>query len=473
MRSEMRAAPRQSPPIESFPVSSMSEQVEPRTLDARSRVHRHIAKQVRRFPDLLITGVDTRGLDSRDAAFARALDQTVIRRWLTLQRIASSQLTRPWETLEDPVKAALLLGTAQILFMDHVPNHAAINETVQRVRNETHNAASGLVNAVLRAVSRLLKGVLDAGDPAPAQCLQRRDLVPLADGRALILDGDVFSDDEVQRLVEQTSHGKDLVLHWIGAHGFERTRQLCLHDLVIPPITITASNPDSIQGESLTPHRKPGFYTWRGAPGELGTFLKNHPEARVQDPGNAEPVAMTAGLAANLIVDYCAGRGTKTKQLAEVHPEARIIASDIEPFRQASLAETFSEHSQVEVVEHGDFAEAIGRTNLLLLDVPCTNTGVLPRRPEAKYRFSKESLASLARIQRAIVRETEPLLAPSGAVVFATCSLEPAENERQVAELARKHGLSVQSSIQRFPEGLPGDDPSLIHDGSFHAILTR
>lgn len=444
-----------------------------RTLDARSRLQNHISRQVRRFPDLDITGVDTRGLEPRDAAFARALQQTVIRRWLTLEHIAASQVTRPWENLEAPVKAALLLGSAQILFMDHVPVHAAINETVNRVRDEVPSGAVGLVNAVLRAVSRLVKGALDANDPARTDCLQRRDLVPLSDGRTLILGAEIFDEDEVLRLIQQTSHGKQLVEHWIGSHGFERTRQLCLHDLVIPPITITTQNPDEFKDEPVKPHQKPGFYVWAGEPGKLSEFLSNHPDARVQDPGNAEPVARTAELTSDLIVDYCAGRGTKTRQLSEVHPDSQIIASDIDPVRNASLASTFAQSSQVEVVEHGSFADAIGRTNLLLLDVPCTNTGVLPRRPEAKYRFSSDSLKSLAKIQRAIVRETAPLLAPSGAVVFATCSLEPAENQRQVEELARKHGLKIQSSVQCFPEGLPGDDPTTIHDGSFHAILTR
>ena len=108
-----------------------------------------------------------------------------------------------------------------------------------------------------------------------------------------------------------------------------------------------------------------------------------------------------------------------------------------------------------------------------MLDVPCTNTGVLPRRPEAKYRFSTESLESLARMQRKIFRETEPLLAPDGAVLFSTCSLEPRENRRQVEALARKFEMTVRSESQRFPAGMPGDPPTSIHDGSFLAVLQR
>ena len=451
----------------------MSESTDTHTLDARMRIQRHLARQVRRFPNLAIKSVDTRGLEPRDAAFARALELAIVRRWLTLQCIVSSQLTRPWETLQEPVRAALLIGAAQIIFMDNVPAHAAINETINRVRHEVPAGATGLINAVLRAVSRLPKDVLEADDPAVMDCLKRRDLVPLSDGRALQLEHDVFDEDEVRRLSQTTSHGEELLEHWISAHGFQRTRELCLHDLVIPPITLATNNARVDTNAPLTPHRIEGFHTWHGAPGELSTFLANSPEMWVQDPGNAEPVASTRGMAAGKIIDYCAGRGTKTRQLAQCHPEAHILAADIDDGRHAALEESFQGHPRVQVVPHGDFAETIGRTNLLVLDVPCTNTGVIPRRPEAKYRFSTESLASLAQLQRKIVRETELLLAPSGAVLFSTCSLEPAENQRQVDELARKHGLKVISSIQRFPEGLPGGEPSDYQDGSFHAILTR
>ena len=379
---------------------------------ARGRVHAHVHRQLRRFPDLDIGGVDTRDLEPRDAHFAKALEHAVVRRWITLEAIAASQVNRPWETLDAHVQAALMIGTAQILFMDNVPVHAAINESVNVVRSHIHVGATGLVNAVLRSISRLHTGTLEPGHPDAQQSLDHRNLVPMSDGSALVLAQDVFDQDPVIRLVEQTSHGEDLVIHWISAHGLARTQELCLHDLVVPSITLTASDPDSIRNGPVEPHSREGFFVWKGVPGELGVFLAAHPGSRVQDPASAEPIAATSVLSPKLIVDYCAGRGTKTHQLAEIHPEARIIASDIDHGRRHSLREAFAHHPRVDVVEHGDFRDAIGKTDLLLLDVPCTNTGVLPRRPEAKYRFGTDSLKSLAQLQRTIVRETQPLLAP-------------------------------------------------------------
>lgn len=439
------------------------------TRDARTRLHRWITRQVRRFPDLELTRVDVRGLEPRDQAFARALEQTVVRRWLTIEAIAESRLSRPWASLDPPVRAALLLGTAQILFMDSVPTHAAINETVSRLREDMHLGAAGLANAVLRAVARLVGDTLDVHEDTS----DRRDTIPLADGRTLVLAEDVFSADDVERLSQRTSHGEALIVHWIAAHGFEKTRFLAHHGLVVPPITITGLDSDAANESDLAPHNEEGFYLWRGKSGTLGAFLEANPGARVQDPASAMPVAQTANLSAEVVLDYCAGRGTKTLQLATAHPTARVVAADIDPVRHAALQEACSGHSTIDVVEHGAFKDLMGATDLLFLDVPCTNTGVLSRRPEAKYRFCIDSMKSLAGLQRRILRETLPLLSPTGSIVFSTCSVEPGENERQVTIAASKYDLTLQSTHQTFPAGLPGDPPQTIHDGGFYAVLSR
>ena len=114
-----------------------------------------------------------------------------------------------------------------------------------------------------------------------------------------------------------------------------------------------------------------------------------------------------------------------------------------------------------------------GRTDLLVLDVPCSNTGVLARRAEARYRFDPESLKSIARLQKGIVRETEPLLAEEGSILFATCSLEPVENRKVAHWIGHHFGLELVREHQTFPSGRPGDRPTGVHDGSFHALLSR
>ncbi len=433
-------------------------------------------KLVQRFPELPLGSVDTRGLEPRDVAFARALESAVLERWITLETIICSQLDRGWPTLQPAVRAALLTGAAEILLLDGVPDHAAINETVERVRRNLHQAVAGLVNAVLRKIAALRLETLAADDPEAAELRTARNGLPLADGRVIRLAEPVFAEEEVARLGEQTSHGDDLVIHWIAAHGFAMTRELCLHDLVRPPICVTAKDPETLRAGAvedgpLSAHDRAGFYVLDPNRANVRSFLAEHPGSRIQDPASAEPVAGAAGLQPSVILDYCAGRGTKTKQLADMFPDARILATEVDPLRFTDLERAFEGHPTVEVVRPEALKDVIGRVDLLALDVPCTNTGVLPRRPEAKYRFSRESLASIATLQRKIVRETKPFLAPGGAILFSTCSLEPTENRRMVAWMERRFGLESKHASQRFPVGRPGDPLTAIHDGSFHAVL--
>lgn len=446
--------------------------------DARDRVHARLMRIARKYPDLPIGSVDISGLAPRDAAFAKALEQAVLQRWNTLHAIAASRVDRDWRILQGSIRTALLAGTAELLFMDTVPDHAAINETVTRVRRHVHQGAAGLVNAVLRKVASLRGETLPADHPDARNFHEHRDLVPLADGRAIRLTEPVFDADEVVRLAQQTSHGEPLVIHWIAAHGLAKARELCHHDLVRPPVCVTATDPATLEPFAtpegpLTPHDRVGFFVVDTEKLDLGGFLREDPTRRVQDPASAEPVAATSGLRPRLIVDYCAGRGTKTRQLAETHPDAEILATDVDRARWEDLRRVFAGHPRVRVVTPDGLGEVIGRTDLLVLDVPCSNTGVLPRRPEARYRFDPGTLKSIASLQREIVRETEPFLAPGGAILFATCSLEPLENRRMAAWIGRRFGMTLRNESQRFPAGVPGDPPTSIHDGSYHAVLVR
>jgi 16S rRNA (cytosine967-C5)-methyltransferase len=207
----------------------------------------------------------------------------------------------------------------------------------------------------------------------------------------------------------------------------------------------------------------------------LAALLREFRGARVQDPAAAAPVQATAALSPPpvIIIDACAGRGTKTSQLAALHPQAQIVATDIDPARLEVLSRTFAGHPRVAVVKPGDLAPFIGRADLLLLDVPCTNTGVLARRLEAKYRFTRQALARLVERQRQIAADHLALLKPDGRVLYATCSLEPAENEQQAQWLTRWHPMMVEARGFTQPAGLPGEAPSRYHDGGFFALLRR
>jgi 16S rRNA (cytosine967-C5)-methyltransferase len=433
----------------------------------RHVVASRIAERARQFPQLYPQRLRTAGLVGRDAALAHAIDQAVARRWLTLAAVLQSQLSRPWDRLQPVVQSALLVGAAQLLLLERLPDHAVINESVAWAKRKSP-AAAGIVNAVLRRVADLRGERIEGGDRPLS--FSRCDL-PLNDGRVLRLDAPVFDEDPLSRLGQQTSHPPGLLSRWAERDGPDEAARLACHDLVHPPIIVTGA--PAGPGTGLDDHDEPGFAVFDGGTADLETVLARHPGARVQDPASAAAVAATAELAPDLIVEVCAGRGTKTRQLAQVHPRARIVASDASPHRLAGLREAFGGDDRVLVVEPDGLLEYAGRADLVVVDPPCSNTAVLARRVEAKYRFGPTTLRQLEELQRQITADALRLLTGSGTLLYSTCSLEPEENERQVEWVQRWHGLQPDRPIRRPPQGQPGDPPGRYRDGCFFGLLRR
>jgi 16S rRNA (cytosine967-C5)-methyltransferase len=273
--------------------------------------------------------------------------------------------------------------------------------------------------------------------------------------------------------MEVGSVGRELFLHWIAAHGFQGAMRLAEHGLVDPPTLVTDLPSVLAADPRFLPHDQPGWFAFTGDHPELLALLAAHPGLRVQDPTSGDPVVAAAGLDPRLVIDFCAGRGTKTVQLARTFPNARIVASDPDLRRRQDLAAAATRHPNIEVIGPEAFPGHFQAADLVLLDVPCSNTGVLPRRPEASYRFSGPRLERLVAKQREIVAAAMPLLKPGGHVLYATCSLEPAENGRQADAIRQRFRLESRGERQRFPAGTPGDPPSRYADGGFWCLLRR
>ncbi|MFM9144779.1 MAG: transcription antitermination factor NusB [Phycisphaerales bacterium] len=429
-----------------------------------------------RFPDLEFGEHGPPGLDARYAALARAIEHAAAQRWLTLAALARACIDRRWENVDHRIKAAVLGAAAQLFLFGNQADHAVVDDTVEWTKARGHRGAPGFVNAVLRRMVSLRGGIEDGDAADPARGRGRDDVLPLADGRVLRLTRGVFGRDEVQRTCEQLSVGEELFLHWINAVGRERAFARALHCLRPAPLVV-AGLPEAafVAGGTLegraVPHARPGYHVWTDGHESLVAALAAHPGARVQDAASARPVHLSDALRPAVILDACAGRGTKTGQLAELHPQAEVVATDVDGVRLRALAKAFEGHPRVKVTTPEGLRRVVGRVDLLVLDVPCSNTGVLPRRPEAKYRFTRARLDSLVRLQRQIVEEHRLMLSPEGAILYATCSLEPTENEQQVAWAAGRTGRTVARQERAEPEGLPGGPDTAYSDGGFGALL--
>ncbi|MFT5423098.1 MAG: 16S rRNA (cytosine967-C5)-methyltransferase [Phycisphaerales bacterium] len=432
-----------------------------------------IWQQAERFPDLLPLRPDTTLLDMRDGALAHAIYDAVMRRWLTLSAVLEAVGGKNVAKLEHVVQAALLGGAAQLVLLDRIPDHAALDETVEWVKRAGRPKAAGMVNAILRGLIRARGDRRDSWTGAP-------DEIPMPDGTAIGFKEPVLPEDEVLRLSAATSVPIETMRRWAGAFGVERATGLALHALTQPPavVHVAYAQSDLIDEPGLTPHRSERHRLFSGEDGTLGELFERRPDLWVQDEASSEPVrliaAMAPGYVPTMIVDLCAGQGTKTRQLAAEFPEAQILATDVDETRLKTLRRAFRTHERVTVLPHEEMLiEAIGRADLVLLDVPCSNTGVLPRRVEARYRAGESQLERMAEIQRQIVDDAVGMLTPEGLILYATCSLEREENEEVASWAGNKHGLRVVNEHRTWPMGVPGDPPGEYRDGSYGVVLTR
>ena len=460
--------------------------------DARDAACRSLATQARAFPLLIPTPPDTAGLEPREAALAHAIHDAAIRRWLTLSFLIEHAGGRPMGDLEPAIRAVLLAGAAQLLLLDRIPAHAAIDQSVEWAKRRIRPKAGGLVNAVLRRVNDLIARNADGAPATRERWSDGRDEIPMPEGTARSLAAGVLPDDPFERLSIATSVPRLVLDRWRASasadpsNDVSRTR--ALHALVHPPTILNTrhADPGALPlPDSLTPHAEPSHHVWTGTHRDLSALLGSRADIWVQDPASSASVLLAREAwtsAANraaapeprLIADVCAGQGTKTRQLAALFPDAEILATDTDAARLTTLHAAFATHPRVRVVTRDQLAaDALARCDLVLLDVPCSNSGVLPRRPEARYRLTDRTLERMGEVQRQIGADSIPLLSPRGRILYATCSLEPEENQAMAGWFARWHNLRDLASQSIEPAGLPGDSAGAYRDGSFAVLLGR
>jgi 16S rRNA (cytosine967-C5)-methyltransferase len=447
-----------------------------------------LANQAARFPDCLPPPVGepaTARLDAREAALAHAIYDAATRRWLTLSGLIDRYASQPCHAIEPGLAGVLIGSTAQLMLLDRLPAHAVIDEGVELAKTLVRPDAARFANAVLRrlaevrAQARVEQGPWD----------DDRDSWPLADGRVLRWDEPMLPPDPLERWSMACSLPRPLLARWRERFGPKDVRAMALHTLVDPPVVLrTAHARGTLPADwPITPHQYSGHHVYSGDGVLLARILSERDDVWAQDVASAEAIAGIASIVQpSLIVDPCAGRGTKTAQLAATFPLARIIASDVDEARSRTLAARFARHRTVQVVRSGELHEAIakeGGAHLILLDVPCSNTGVLARRPEARYRAaSPTQIDRLADTQQQIIRDAHGWLASSvaiepsrrPAIVYSTCSLEAEENQAQIGWMERtlKMKLLAGGDVV-MPRGLPGESATIYRDGAFWALMAR
>jgi len=435
--------------------------------NSRDAAYRYLAKQAEHMPDLRLIDVQTGSLDPRDTALALAIVEGAISRWITLDYIISTLSGRILREQEPRMQAVLLGGAAQLLLMDRVPPHAIIDESVEWAKTTIRPKAGGMVNAILRKVSRVKGGRSGAWE-------HHVDMIPLSDGSSLKLNDIELPKSGLDRLSVACSIPTPLIQRWENQFG-DPTPQ-ALHTLCRAPTLIYTKHAASVEDiPTLAPHDSPSHHIFTGQRSELVELLGTRSDLWVQDAASSRVVDdLELDKDPDVIVDLCAGQGTKTRQLFTKYPKSQIIASEIDEGRLTTLRSVFANQERVRVMHVDALMESEGGiADLVLTDVPCSNTGVLARRREARYRPMKPQLARLIHTQQEITRNAHALLKDDGTLVYSTCSVEREENEDRVEWICSKLGMTLCQQTRVDPAGLPSDPASHYHDGSFSAQLSK
>lgn len=381
-------------------------------------------------------------LAPRDRALAMELAYGCIRLRARLDAELVRLSDRPLPSLDRPILIWLRLGLYQIR-ETRIPDHAALFESVEGARRAAGRRSAGFVNAVLRAALR--------GEAGP-------DLFPPLD------------EDPVGHLATRGSHPAWLVRRWLDRWPVEDVARLVELDNRPPPVTVRllAGWPRAEAAEAVARAgiRLEPIPDWPNvcvlAQGEPTELLKRFP-AVIQDPAASAVVEYAGSDLEGPVVDLAAAPGTKALGVAWQAPGARpYLAADISPKRLAKVLSAAAGPAGGAPGPRLLFATMDGRrpavanVRTALLDVPCAGTGVLRRRPDARWRLGPERLRTLVRLQRELLDGAAGVVAPGGRLVYSTCSLEPEENEDQVEAFLQRRddfvrdpapGLSLPADV--------------------------
>ena len=348
-------------------------------------------------------------LSARDRALGHAIVAMALRRHGQIKHLLSRYLQKPLPRKSGEAREILIAGAAQILFM-RIPVHAAIDTSVEIARlspDATHFA--GLINAVLRRLAE--KGF----------------------------------DEETERSTRRLNTPDWLWRRWTAAYGDDTARQIADTHLQEPPLDISVKSDPARWAEALG-----------GIVLPTGTVRITSPRGRIEDfPGYAEgawwvqdaaaalPARLLGDVAGLDVLDLCAAPGGKTAQLAAAG--AKLTAVDRSPARLERLQQNLSRlglSADTVVAKAEEFRQSMS-FDAVLLDAPCSATGIVRRNPDIPHLKRPEDIASLKSLQAKMLDNAVTLVRPGGLLVYCTCSLEPEEGEEQIeALLGRNNSLA-------------------------------
>lgn len=421
------------------------------------------------------------GVDPRERGLALEIAAGVTRRRATLDALLAPHLRAPGGRIEPRLRTVLRMGVYQLVFLS-TPPHAAVFEMVELARRHQPRWTR-LVNGVLRSVQRDLT---ENVTPAP-----QANAVPVcacdADGVRVEhrqLQSSPFPDPQTDfpaYVAAAFSVPDWLAARWLPRYGQDELLRLAAWFALPGRVSLRVNRLRAGRDAVLEQLRAAGV---AAGTGELDDAVRLAEHARieqlpgfveglfsVQDESSQAAAALLDPQPGQRVLDLCAAPGGKSAALAErMQDQGMIIAADSDAARVALIGRGAARLGltiiQPLVVRPDSSDVPAGPFDRILLDVPCSNTGVLGKRPEARWRISEPGIQDLAAVQSSLLAAAFDRLAIGGRLVYSTCSIELEENEQVV-----HHALSQHSNLQLLREvhhapGRPGD-------GGYQALVQR
>lgn len=446
----------------------------------------------------LDAALERSGLSAEDRALTARLVYGVTERRITLDRILSSLSDR--EDMEPEVRTALRLGLYQLVYLDRIPDHAAVDESVRLVSRR----ASGFVNAVLRQFLRTgkhiplppepdaadLAGQADPGtDPAAIPTVSVSATAPAASYRnPEQVHFPPLSDAARKKATEYLSVlcsvPAPLVSKFLDFYPYERVKSLLLAFGETAPLTLRVNTEKTTRDDLIALLEKAGVpaqparYAPTGVtlPAGAGMSLRDLPGFAdgfffVQDEASQICTAAVGARPGDTVADVCACPGSKSFGMAlDMKNTGRVFSSDLHESK-LSLIRNGAKRLSIKVISASAHdartpdPSLLGKCDRVLCDVPCSGYGVIGKKPELRYKDPAET-AALPDIQLGIALASADLVKPGGVLVYSTCTLFPEENEKNVARF-----LAARPDFA--PEGFSvGAQTAEIDPGTDHGAKT-
>jgi 16S rRNA (cytosine967-C5)-methyltransferase len=390
-----------------------------------------------------------------DRALAMNLIYGVLRNYQYLDSLITRLCRKSIKKLDPLVQQGLAVGLYQLIFLSRIPDSAAVNETVNGIKaTRVPKRLHGFVNGVLR------------------ESIRQRDTLPQPED----------NDDDNQQIL---NHPSWLTARWTANFGREEMHAICRQNNQQQPLVLRV-NADKLSRDDYLQRCEAGNIAalpCTYAPD--GVILPQYQGAIPALPGFAEDFFQVQGEAAQLAtlllqpfqqeghyLDGCAGLGGKTGHLLQLlnRYQATLTAVEPEPQRQEKLAENLKDalaHKRLTLFKGSlqDYCQhSPSPFNGILLDAPCSGTGVIGRQPDIRWRRTSENIERYASIQLELLEAAAPLLSEGGILVYATCSLEPEENQEVITTFLAHNPQYLLTDCASF---LPADAVPLIREGFF------